>query len=28
MPPEVLKRLFLLLVLVGAVFMIVKGLTE
>ena len=28
MPPEMLKRLFLLLVLTGAVFMMVKGLTE
>jgi uncharacterized protein len=28
MPPEMLKRLFLLLVLAGAVFMMVKGLTE
>jgi uncharacterized membrane protein YfcA len=28
MPPEILKRLFLLLVLAGAVFMLVKGLTE
>jgi len=28
MPPEMLKRLFLLLVLAGAAFMMVKGLTE
>jgi len=28
MPPEMLKRLFLLLVLAGAVFMLVKGFTE